>query len=153
MKIKNKARLVARAKAHRKADHFIQGIFQTDPGEPFKGCEIGCLSAPVRMSEKRRLERKRMGGKEFCTLIGREFGVCEGLLRWAEDIFEGSDTLAIASAFVVSFTEALPEGADISDSDVEMWDRERREAQNEKRQFLDWLRRGCPTPRESKVVA
>lgn len=190
MRIRRKAQLVERAEIHRDADRFTASFYVGEvDGAEFKGCEIGCLATPhqeaarLRFFDRFRDRTRRWREVEIPTAvmvrrIERDFGVCEGLQRVAEQLLfsydEGPQRLG---GFVVRFVKALPEGVDVDNERVVAWCESRGgawdasvDAQDlsgmrfgaecigpdgtvEAEAFLSWLRRGAPRPRRKAVAA
>lgn len=142
--IKNKQKLVERAKGHAKLDHVTQGTYgraKTNGDVEFKGCFIGCYATPHTQDELREwIERHGFRGNppspfsEFAGMLyvdaseaelveelDRQFGICEGIARSAETVFENINKDSDAIDFLPRVAEALPEGVDVTDEMVEEW--------------------------------
>lgn len=171
MKIKNKARLVARAERHLAEDRFIYWAFiEEDVGHLFKGCAIGCLAMPT---DPRRIAGKlpvSLGGQRhlLASRIKAEFGICGALLDAAEELFMSiePETNRVLGGWTVRFAKALPAGQDVTDAQVHEWLRAQPDwhllsdgpiAQDKVKAamtaFCRWLRAGCPAPREANITA
>lgn len=141
MRLKNLATLRERAAWHTAQDHVRQQTYgngQTNGHTEFHACAIGCLAHPHTLPELSEMMRDR--GFEYednrgvlvfsyaadyseglIDDIEDEFGVCAGLLRIAEAIFEHLPFHGGAIEWVAEFANALPEGADIDDLDAQMF--------------------------------
>lgn len=132
MRIRNTEKLIERAVEHAKADRFIQGFsylkrvrssdesVRAEVGE-IKGCAIGCLATPVGRV-KRTLARfgNEMTYYDAENILGRNFGICPGLVEIAEDIFEKLDSTR-AKRFPERFARALVEESKVTDDDLAQW--------------------------------
>lgn len=118
-----KDRIVARMKAHRKADDFIQGMYQEifpDSALGYRGCAIGCAldKQPVR----------QLAGHCECGMCPTEdnepaagwhyefedqFGIPSDVAELIDNRYEELRAPAHA-AFAVDALEAIPVGADLS---------------------------------------
>jgi hypothetical protein len=131
-RIKNTRELVLRAQGHARSDHIKQGYYgesNCNGQVEFKGCAIGCLATPHRVSELRSFI-KRLGsfdgdewelsetGSDQIPRLRKEFGICTQLARCAEALFEGFTNHHDAIDFIPAFAKALNEGADIKPGEV-----------------------------------
>lgn len=142
MVIHNTETLVERAEWHAKQDHIYQGTYgcgKVNGKAEFVGCAIGCLATPHKPRELVEFLRANLGdadassalwgpGKKFLAIdsfdqtqeIAEQFGICRGLMRLVEDVFEGLSTHGAAINFVRDFARVCAEieGADIKDEDA-----------------------------------
>jgi protease II len=135
MIIKNKQKLVERAKAHKNADHItnqtyadVAGSHNGDRKEDWKLCAIGCLATETsleKLLEQFGTENVRVWQEDehthyYCNIdeeilidkLVDDFGICNSLARVAEAIFESVeeefgmyDELRDDSQFVLSYEE------------------------------------------------
>lgn len=101
-----KAEVVARMKAHRAADDFIQGHYQiadTDSPLGYRGCALGCTLPKIEGGLPRTLLEE----------VELQYGIHRHVADLIEDIFEGVDE-EDAGDFAVAVIKAIPVGADLS---------------------------------------
>lgn len=145
-KIKNKKKLVRRADSHKKADHYMRGIYMEigngdDYSYDFKGCAIGCLATPTAKStiKKDRFLKKfwnttrntfSLDQQDAIKILKKDFGIAPSLTRVAEYVFESYDILGDEDSdkavyeWPSRFARALPEGKSITNRDVAKFIRE-----------------------------
>lgn len=114
-----KAAAVARMRAHREADRFIQGLFLTPDGASFRGCFHGCLTAEAVAAERgvavAALRDGSCSVSSWWAETERLFGIPKALCMVLDDAFEQDPCDVEAAAnFAVDVTEAIPVGADLS---------------------------------------
>lgn len=139
-KIKNKKKLVRRADSHKKADHYMRGVYMEIGGDDswsydFKGCAIGCLATPTAKSaiKKDNFLKKfwnnakgtfSLEQQDAIHILKKDFGIAPSLTRVAEYVFESYDILGdedddkTVYEWPSRFARALPEGKSITDRDV-----------------------------------
>lgn len=162
MKIKNTRRLAARAASNAEEDRLTdRRYFQSSDriAREFVACAIGCLGVPSDPAKRReffRIHGRHCGSISSMVLIERiedEFGICTELQDVAETLFMKIDGAKEKRRFVISFANAVPEGAEVDGELVTRWWRSKTwlgiTTERTARSFLDWLRRGCPEPRRS----
>lgn len=112
-------------KAHAAADQFVQGsyVLADDTRESgWRGCFLGCLVAEMVAAERRvPVLALQMGaglsfGDGWREEAQRLWGLPEPLTRMVESIYESLPTITEATRFAVDVVEAIPVGADLSDS-------------------------------------
>jgi hypothetical protein len=113
-----KADAVARMRAHREADTFIQGSYlEHDPraARKYRGCFHGCLTTEVLAAERGvPVEEIRGYETRWCRAAKRLFGIPYSLADAFENVFERQESFKSAGEFAVEVTEAIPVGADLS---------------------------------------
>lgn len=117
-----KAATVARMKAHREADDFIQRrylLVDAAAAKGFRGCFHGCLTAEAIAAEKS-IPLAAAGDLAFWwenawwEEAERLFGIPADLGALLDDIFEAQASYQAAGDFAVRVTEAIPVGADLT---------------------------------------
>ena len=107
-----KARLVADAKAHQAADRYVQGAY-LDTSEPeWKGCAVGCTTAPL-LAENLGVEVCELGVLSWHEQQERLTGIPAWLGHVEDAIFEGLP-VKDAREWPVRFLSALPVGVDLA---------------------------------------
>lgn len=112
-----KAAAVARMRAHREADTFIQGsYFRHDPeaARGYRGCFHGCLTTEALAAEQGVNITQLRGPVDWIADAQQLFGIPYLLGVLLDDVFESQPTFAEAGDFAVRATEAIPVGADLS---------------------------------------
>lgn len=139
-KIKNKKKLVRRADSHKKADHYMRGVYMeigdgNDFSYDFKGCAIGCLATPTaKATIKKDTFLKKfwnttkntfsLDQQDAIKILKKDFGIAPSLTRVAEYIFESYDILGDEDSdkavyeWPSRFARALPEGKSITNRDI-----------------------------------
>ncbi len=146
MVIKNKSTLVRRAAEHKELDHVTRKnygkIRYSTNGETevqsWQGCAISCLatessigaikeqgkliSGALKIDEEdgRTFWSVELPPQQLRNILSIEFGLCDNLIYLAEIIFEGNNVSnEYAQDWPLRFAEAVPEGVNITDEDVE----------------------------------
>ncbi len=136
-RLRNKRELVLRARGHARMDRLTQGTYgeaYVNGHVDYRGCAIGCLAVPHRGAELLRFVKERREASPLAHLdspgvwfpmvdehlreLERSFGISEAMMRRAELVFEALPFHGAAIEFVPAFTEALPEGVIIHDTEL-----------------------------------
>lgn len=99
--LETKEQALARAAAHREADNYVQGTFDTGDG---KGCSVGCMMQPFRDPDD--------PDESWHRTEERAWNVPRIIARLQDRIFEGLP-LAESRAWTERYIAAVPVGADL----------------------------------------
>lgn len=130
--LRNIHELQLRANWHAKQGHVMQGTYgdvSLNGHLDFRGCAVGCLSTPHRMSRLKTFLQKFMDsggglkheGQGQRESLEKEFGLNYVMIACVEGLFEGQPTHGAAISFVRDFAHALREGAEITTQDIYTW--------------------------------
>jgi len=109
-----KAEVLARLQAHREADDFVRGLYQTastDSPLGYRGCALGCTLPLVTGDD--RLQGLEAGFWHY--EIQRRYGIDIEVAGLIDEIFESLETVEESAQFAQDVAAAIPVGADLSE--------------------------------------